>query len=473
MDEIFIELDSDERALYEAVEHRAQMRINRYLREGDVLKNYSSILAMLVRLRQLCIHPMLIMEHVSDTFTAEDITTALSHAGSDPEKHTALQKMVEAIAGTPAGDWSECPLCLDEPGDAVMTVCRHVFCGECINSVFDMPNARGAADDDDDDADEDLAVIGESIACPVCRHKLFRKDVGKFIAPVENSEPAPPTREEIEEFKNTVWGNSEGDDSDDDSLPDLGTIFAKSKALVKTETAVVKVETKVETSMALTTTSVDLTIDENEDLFELFKNNAVSKEAPKRIRENSKEHYWEDVLETENLIPSSKLNQLCDQLREWREEYPEDKVIIFSQFTRALDLVHKICRENGWECGRYQGNMTLDQREASLRAFEDDGEMGIMLVSLKCGGVGLNLTVANRVICLDLWWNWQIENQAIDRYVLRPILLTIAHIEQAKQNPSPSPVSSSRILSKNVSSPYKKTRKNWPQRPWETRKEDV
>jgi SNF2 family DNA or RNA helicase len=74
--------------------------------------------------------------------------------------------------------------------------------------------------------------------------------------------------------------------------------------------------------------------------------------------------------------------------------------------------------------------MSLEQREASLRTFEEDGDVAVMLTSLKCGGVGLNLTglslkcwglilVANRVICLDLWWNWQIENQAIDRYVLQ------------------------------------------------------
>src|SRR5204863_3964395 len=118
------------------------------------------------------------------------------------------------------------------------------------------------------------------------------------------------------------------------------------------------------------------------------------------------------------LIESTKLNQLRDQLAEWRGNHSEDKIIIFSQFVRALDLVERICDQEGWSCTRYQGDMSLDQREESLRTFEDDDDISIMLTSLKCGGVGLNLTgiadntatliiAANRVICLDVWWNWQ------------------------------------------------------------------
>jgi hypothetical protein len=53
MKEIYVKLSPDERQLYKAVEDRARIEINRYLREGVVMKNYSCILAMLVRLRQV------------------------------------------------------------------------------------------------------------------------------------------------------------------------------------------------------------------------------------------------------------------------------------------------------------------------------------------------------------------------------------------------------------------------------------
>jgi SNF2 family DNA or RNA helicase len=54
MHETYVEFTPDERNMYKAVEARARIDINRYLREGDGMKNYSNILAMLVRLRQVC-----------------------------------------------------------------------------------------------------------------------------------------------------------------------------------------------------------------------------------------------------------------------------------------------------------------------------------------------------------------------------------------------------------------------------------
>jgi SWI/SNF-related matrix-associated actin-dependent regulator of chromatin subfamily A3 len=54
MEEKFIELSPDERGLYEIVEGRARVRVNKYLKEGDAMKNYSNILAMILRLRQVC-----------------------------------------------------------------------------------------------------------------------------------------------------------------------------------------------------------------------------------------------------------------------------------------------------------------------------------------------------------------------------------------------------------------------------------
>ena len=277
-----------------------------------------------------------------------------------------------------------------------------------------MPAARGVADDDDND--DDVEEVGESIACPVCRHKLFRQNIGNFTPPKPKDEQLP-TGEAVELYKKLNW-NPLDDDSDDESLPDLATILAK--APVKKE----PVKSVVNAIPAAVPEIINL--DEDEDLLEVFRKNPVPRAEVRRELPSNVSDHWAEVLNRE-MMPSSKLTQLRDQLAEWREEHSEDKIIIFSQFVRALDLVDKICEEEGWNCTRYHGDMSLDQREASLRTFEDDDDVPIMLTSLKCGGVGLNLTsksflmfdlivVANRVICLDVWWNWQIENQAIDRY---------------------------------------------------------
>ena len=309
---------------------------------------------------------------------------AISKSNSDGQPSAALTKLIEDIAGTPAGDWNECPLCLDVPTMAVMTTCRHVFCSECINGVFEMPTARGVADDDDDD---DVEEVGESIACPVCRHKLSRQNIGNFVPPKSEEETIPP-EEAIEIYKKLDWNPLDAsDDSDDESLPDLAEIFTKTQ---------VKKETSVTTAIATQQTNVReiIEINDDEDLLEVFRNNPVPRtEANKRDRatRGASEH-WAGILDANEMIESTKLKQLRDQLAEWRENHSEDKIIIFSQFVRALDLVEKICDQEGWLCARYQGDMSLDQREASLRTFEDDDDIPIMLTSLKCGGVGLNLT---------------------------------------------------------------------------------
>jgi SNF2 family DNA or RNA helicase len=54
-------------------------------------------------------------------------------------------------------------------------------------------------------------------------------------------------------------------------------------------------------------------------------------------------------------------------------------------------------------------------REAQLEKFKNNSDCRVLLISLKCGSLGLNLTVANVVILLDIWWNPAIEDQAIDR----------------------------------------------------------
>jgi SNF2 family DNA or RNA helicase len=59
--------------------------------------------------------------------------------------------------------------------------------------------------------------------------------------------------------------------------------------------------------------------------------------------------------------------------------------------------------------------MNIKQRADTVNRFFEDPSITVLLVSTKCGSLGLNLTVANRVILMDLWWNPAIENQAIDR----------------------------------------------------------
>ena len=90
------------------------------------------------------------------------------------------------------------------------------------------------------------------------------------------------------------------------------------------------------------------------------------------------------------------------------------KVLVFSQFTTYLDHIQNKIRERTWNFARIDGSQNLKKRQAEVDRFQN-GEAQVFLISLKAGGVGLNLTAASYIFLMDPWWNPAVENQAIDR----------------------------------------------------------
>lgn len=111
--------------------------------------------------------------------------------------------------------------------------------------------------------------------------------------------------------------------------------------------------------------------------------------------------------------PSPKIEYLIETIKELSQE--GHAAIVFSQFTSALDLVEKYFKEEGIEYARLDGSTPVAQRQKVIKSFQINQEVPVMLLSLKAGGVGLNLTRASYVFHLDPWWNPAVENQASDR----------------------------------------------------------
>ena len=109
---------------------------------------------------------------------------------------------------------------------------------------------------------------------------------------------------------------------------------------------------------------------------------------------------------------SAKLALLLEQLGEILAG--EHRALVFSQFTRHLDLVGEALAERGIETLRLDGKTPPKERERLVDAFQK-GEAPVFLISLKAGGSGLNLTAADYVFHLDPWWNPAVEDQAADR----------------------------------------------------------
>ena len=110
---------------------------------------------------------------------------------------------------------------------------------------------------------------------------------------------------------------------------------------------------------------------------------------------------------------SSKIAALRDLLTSLSSRV-DNRVLIFSQFTSFLSQVGKMMKDAGFEYLYLDGQTPLEERQNLVDSFQA-GDSQFFLISLKAGGLGLNLTAANYVILMDPWWNPSIEDQATDR----------------------------------------------------------
>ena len=116
------------------------------------------------------------------------------------------------------------------------------------------------------------------------------------------------------------------------------------------------------------------------------------------------------ALAAQRVKERAKLDLLMTMLPELVDE--GRRVLVFSQFTTMLALIENELKRAGLAYAVLTGDTS--DREAPVRRFQS-GEVPVFLISLKAGGVGLNLTAADTVIHYDPWWNPAVENQATDR----------------------------------------------------------
>ncbi|MCB1610749.1 MAG: SWF/SNF helicase family protein, partial [Xanthomonadales bacterium] len=111
-------------------------------------------------------------------------------------------------------------------------------------------------------------------------------------------------------------------------------------------------------------------------------------------------------------LAGAKLEQLLELVQELKENH--HRALVFSQFTDYLAIVREAFDAHGVSYQYLDGSTSIKAREIAVREFQN-GSGDVFLLSLKAGGVGLNLTAADYVIHLDPWWNPAVEQQATDR----------------------------------------------------------
>ena len=146
---------------------------------------------------------------------------------------------------------------------------------------------------------------------------------------------------------------------------------------------------------------------EHEDLYSTIQPEAISTKSRTKLRRIGSSS-------------SAKIAALIRHLKSLRSSKPGMKSVVFSQFTSFLDLISPALSQASIPFLRFDGAMSQKARASVLAEFassqtKKNGHGMVLLLSLRAGGVGLNLTAAKRVFMMDPWWSFAVEAQAIDR----------------------------------------------------------
>ncbi|KAI3829087.1 hypothetical protein L1987_03201 [Smallanthus sonchifolius] len=279
-----------EHDFYDALFKRSKVQFDQFVAQGKVLHNYANILELLLRLRQCCNHPFLVMSRGDsqqfsnlNKLARRFFDNNLDSSTPNPSK-AYIQEVVNDLK---KGENTECPICLESADDPVLTPCAHRMCRECLLSSWRSLSYG---------------------LCPICRQNLRKTD--------------------------------------------LITCPSESKFRVDVE-----------------------------------KN-------------------WKE---------SSKVLKLLECLDNIKRKGCGEKSIVFSQWTSFLDLLEIPLKRRKIGFLRFDGSLSQKNREKTLREFSETTDKMVLLMSLKAGGVGLNLTAASNVFLMDPWWNPAVEEQAIMR----------------------------------------------------------
>ncbi len=336
-----VDMGKEAREIYTTL-HSAAKAVFNVLRAHDaVLSNYSAVLEVMLRLRQVCLSSELLppgrLEAAKAVLERLEGMGDIGAGGADAptklskdEAEALLNQLRKSIVGEPAvggneagadgdavNDTVECSICLGDTtvDDArIIRNCSHSFCYTCLDA---WRKAKSEGYD-------------STTTCPLCRAKYTPKDLVDYSTlqaavymPIEEDRGVPPCGADSQTSGSSSSSSAEG--------------------------------------------------------------------------------------------MSIKLDYLVQQLK---GAPSDEKTVVFSSFTSFLDLAGRRLTESAIKFVRIDGSMTVKNRVKGMHAFnkgEGEDAPTVCLISLKAGGTGLNLTRANNVVLLDLWWNVQVDEQAIDR----------------------------------------------------------
>jgi len=351
-----IELSKTERDVYNFIFTRAKRAFNESLEAGTLLKSYTTIFAQILRLRQSCCHPVLTR---NKEIVADEEEAALAAAASDANGFTDdmdLQDLINRFTSDTAEAEKEVEKANRDPMLA--------FTAHALRQI-------------------QTESSGE---CPICTEE-------PMINPAVTSCWHSACKRCLEDFINHQ--------TDKGQIPRCFSCRANIHPR-----DVFEVVWHSHSSPAPCPSSSESPSED--DLYSSTQptTSSVPKISLRRIRPLSP-----------TASTSAKIAALLTHLKSLPRT---TKSVVFSQFTSFLDLIAPQLTRHGIHHLRFDGTMSQKIRVGVLRAFNaenasDSSAPRVLLLSLRAGGVGLNLTAANRVYMMDPWWSFAVEAQAIDR----------------------------------------------------------
>ncbi|XP_073061440.1 helicase-like transcription factor CHR28 [Primulina eburnea] len=339
-----VDFSQEERDFYSRLEAESRAQFAEYAAAGTVKQNYVNILLMLLRLRQACDHPLLVRGFDSKSKMNASIEVAKK---LPREKQIFLLNCLEASLAI-------CGICNDPPDGAVVTVCGHVYCDQCICQH----------------------IIGDDTQCVTknCKTHLSLSNIFSMtslrisLSDQLGMENTPRCSDSVLVEVNEPCSLSRPEDS------------SKIKAALELLSSLSKPYER-----PLRTCSSNS-----------FEQGGCSE----------KLHAHDSVEDNQN----SDINRNSNLA-----QFVGEKAIVFSQWTRMLDLLEDCLKKSSIQYRRLDGTMPVVARDRAVKDFNSLPEVSVMIMSLKAASLGLNMVAACRVLLLDLWWNPTTEDQAIDR----------------------------------------------------------
>ena len=375
VEKIVAEFTPQEKEYYSSLEQKADKSLERMMDDNKL--SYASALTLLLRLRQACNHKELIKKSLSkDT----DALTVKESSSQTPRKQAGQSQDVDDVADLLGGlsvDNKQCNVCLAELNEGEIAS-RMVRCTDC--------EAGLAEDEETKPRKKKSKRKGRHAKASPKKETAGRRNRARWI--IDDSDEEEEGDWVVPESQRSLPNLGKAGGIDDENAEgggdwvgseDSETDDASSLKVVSQKKKVLSLESTDQSSSADSDSDPEISADDDE---------------------SSELDY--NAEKSTSVVASTKIRDLMKILH---RESAQHKFIVYSQFTSMLDLIEPFLRKDGLNYVRYDGKMRNDLREASLDKLRNDKRARVLLCSLKCGSLGLNLTAASRVVILEPFWN--------------------------------------------------------------------